>query len=97
MRRQVIREPGRILGGLRFDASERSVTLGLDGAERFAIQIKEVVGEAESRFHLEFADGDAASRGQVDFVAILDKPAGCRQIEIDLAPCLLFGRVGHVL
>jgi hypothetical protein len=39
MRRQVVRQPGGILGGLRLNASERSVRLGFDGTERFAIQI----------------------------------------------------------
>jgi hypothetical protein len=61
MLRQVVRQPGCILGRVRLHAGKRSVWLGFDGSECLAIEIKKVIGETESGFRLKFPNGNAAS------------------------------------
>ena len=95
MRRQVVGQTGGILGGLRFDARERALGLGFDCADRLAVEIEQVVREAEARLHRELAHGDAATGGQVEVIAVLDDPAGSRQFGVDFAPGFLFGCFRH--
>jgi len=69
--------------------------LGFHRADGYAIEIEQVVGEAEAGLHLELADGDAASGGEVQFLAALNQPASGRQVAVDFAVGLLFGGLRH--
>ena len=51
VRREVVRQSGRILCQLRLDARERALGLSLDRARRLAIEVKQVVGKAETGLH----------------------------------------------
>jgi hypothetical protein len=86
---------GRILGGLRFDASEGTFGLRLDRANGLAVEIEQVIREAETGFHREISDSDSAPSGQIEFVAVLDNPARRHQIGVDLPSGSLLGRFRH--
>ena len=66
LRREVVRQSGRTLCQLRLDARERALGLSLDRARRLAIEVKQVVGKAETGLHGKFAHGDAVAGGEVE-------------------------------
>ncbi len=90
-------EPGgqarRILLGLYLDAAQR-VAFGLrfEDTDGFAVDEQQVVGEAMPRGELELAHRDAASRGQIHLVPVLDDPAGRDEGGVDLLPSFLLRR-----
>jgi hypothetical protein len=78
-------------------AGQRPFRLGLHRAQRLPIHVQQIVREPKPRLHLEFAGGDAAACGQVEVFAVLDNPAGHREIRVNLAACLLFGCLRHAM
>jgi hypothetical protein len=82
-------------GRLRFDPGERAFGFCFDGADGLAIDVEQIVREAEARLHLELARGDATPGREVKVVAALDEPACRRQVGIDFSAGLLFGRLWH--
>ena len=96
MRGQVVGQAGGVLRGLRLDAGEGAFGLGFDGAHGLAVEVEQVVREAEARLHREFAYGDAATRGQVQIVAVLHQPASRDELRVDSTPRSLFRGVYHV-
>jgi len=70
------RQAGGVLFGLHLDAAQR-VPLGLrfKDAGGFAVHEQQVVGEAVPGGEPELPHGDAAPRGQVHRVPVLDDPA----------------------
>jgi hypothetical protein len=76
------------------------VSLGLrfEDADGFAVDEQKVVREAEAGGELELPHGDAATRGQVHLVPVLDEPSGRDERGVDLRPSLLLRaarRRGH--
>ena len=69
--------------------------LGLHRANRFAVEVEEVVGEPESALHREPAHRDATTGGELDVVAILHEPPGGGEIGVDLATRSVFGGLRH--
>ena len=65
--------------------------LGFDDADGFAVDEKQVV--AAAFFQTNFADGDAARRGEVELLVVLDDPAALLKQRVDfLAGEFLRGR-----
>ena len=82
MGRKVVGQAGGVFGGLGLHAGERAFRLGFDRADGLAIEIEQIVGEPETRLHRKLADGDTATGGQVEVVALLHEPAGGCQVGI---------------
>ncbi len=79
-----------VFGALLFDAGEGGADLlGLDGADGLAIDEEQVVGGAGGE--RELADGDAASRAEVEPGAVLHHPAGLRELGVDPLAGLVLG------
>ncbi len=83
MRGKVVREAGRVFGGLGLDACESALGLGLDGAERLPVKVQEVVGKAETCLHGKLTNGDAGAGGEVEFIPTLHEPACRRQVGVN--------------
>ena len=71
--------------------------LRLQRADSLFIDIQKIVGEAVALGHRELADGDTATGGQVNLVAILNDPASLAQLPVDrlsrrLFRCYIFSR-----
>ena len=62
--------------------------LGLKRANGLALHKQRVIRGTRGKG--EFANGDTASRAQVDRVLCLDGPAGCREHRVDRFPRALF-------
>ena len=96
MRRQVVGQSRCILGRLSFNSGERALGLCLDRAYGLAVEIEQVIGKAEARFHWKFARGDASPSGEVQVFPVLDEPARGHQVGVDIAARSLFRVFGHV-
>ena len=95
MRREVVRQAGRILGRLFLYTRESSSGLCFDCADRLAIEIEHIVCNPETGFHREFTHGNAPAGGQIDLIAILDEPTSSFQVGIDLSTRFLLRGLTH--
>ena len=90
--------PVAYLFRLQLDAGQRvSGGLGLQDPNGLAVDEQHVIGEAVAVRHLELADGDARSSGEIQFGSVLDKPTGGVQGLVDLLSGLLLWRKGRQL
>ncbi|SRR5258706_6405484 len=65
-----------VFSGLLLDANEGpAFGFGLNGGDGFAVSEQEVIGFTVAFAEGNFADGDAAARGEVYGGAVLDEPA----------------------
>lgn len=95
MGRPITRQTGGVFRRLCLNAGEPALGFGLYCAEGLAVEKEQIVGETKSGLHRELADGDAAAGRHVEVVSILNEPARCRQIRVDLAAGSLFGCFRH--
>lgn len=90
-RRNVIGETLAVFIGLDFDGSKRdSGFFGFDYANRRAIDVEQVIGEAVTLLEGVFADGNTLGGAKVHLVAGLNRPAGGSQQPIDFGAGFLF-------
>src|SRR5260370_12900888 len=98
VRSQLVGKAVIVFFGLDFVAGESfAFFFGFDDASGNAIDIEKIVSLTVTGFHGEFADGDAAARGNVGFVARLHDPASIGEETVDILPCTGFGGVMHVI
>jgi len=92
---QVVRQTGSVLCRLSFDAGERALRLGLHCSDRFAVEVEEVIGETETRFHRKLPHRDATTGREVEVFTVLHEPTGGSQVGVDLAAGSLLGCFRH--
>ena len=90
---QGVRQSRRVPRRLLLRACEsRACGLGLNGADRPAVDEKKVVDAAMRRLEDELPYGDTLTGGQIDRVGILDQPPGRVKLLVDLDSSLSLGR-----
>jgi len=98
VRFQLIGKADAVFFGLNFVAGESfAFFFGFDDASGDGIDIEKIVRFTVAGFHGEFANGDAAARGDVGFFARLHDPASIGEETVDILPCAGFGGIRHVI
>lgn len=96
--RQRVRKPLTIFCSLPFKPGESAALFfRFHDSKGLTVHIQKVVGFTEARLHRKFANGDAASRSQVDILTRLHDPTSSRQTLVNVFPCSGFGGFGHGL
>ena len=93
---QARRQASRVLVRLQLDAGEGVASwLGLKDPDGLSIHEEHVVCEPVPVRHLELADGDTLTGGEVQLGSILEDPAGCFQRLVDVLSGILLGSGGQ--